>query len=322
MSGPQANVYQLKVPQTNEVCEVLRKGLEKHFKQVACDIVDCPDLTKPPFKLAAPGICGNCYLADVGGFDYLLPSPKLDRKYDLRNVLEKCKLPNGFIIGAGAGPHHEVGMNCEMVANLSKTSNGTYFPKVVSNKPRVKGQPPPPHELLPAKVSAFSLLGQFHVSSGLPGKVIHVKAHQRTQKPDSVDAAEKTAFSSLLQAALSQRYSSEGLPVGLGGVFVIRGAKAKLHVMPDFSKEPLRSPAEVNDWLCYYDVDEPVVCVGEMVSHDPKKWGLRNQHFHGFNDRRNAGGHYHYDVEQPGSSVQYDGYFVLAEHLLRLDQPH
>lgn len=321
MTTSQANLYNIKVPEVTEVCDVLVKGLKGHFHNVTCNIVDCPDLTKEPFKLAAAGICGNCCLADVGGFDYLLPTPCLDKKYDMHTVLDSCHVPGGFIIGAGAGPFYEADINCEMVANLTKKKNGTYIARVCGHVPSSGLNPPPPHELIPAKSPAFSLLGQFLVSDGLPGKVIHVKAEGRTEKIEAVDVAEKTAFSSLLQAALGSQYGKESLPVGLGGVFLIRGAKVKMHVMPEFSKEPLCSPAAVNQWLCYYDVDEPVVCVGELVSHDPNNWGLRNQHFHGFNDSRTGGGHYHYDVPKEGHSVQYEGYFVLAERVLRMDQP-
>lgn len=34
--------------------------------------------------------------------------------YDLREIAKQMNLPNAFIIGAGAGPRHHVGVNCEV----------------------------------------------------------------------------------------------------------------------------------------------------------------------------------------------------------------
>ena len=37
------------------LCTVLQDGLEKNFNSVKVLVVDCPDLTKEPFFLSAPG---------------------------------------------------------------------------------------------------------------------------------------------------------------------------------------------------------------------------------------------------------------------------
>ncbi len=43
---------------------VLQGGLESNFRDVSVCVVDCPDLTQPPWKLAAPGhsisVCVKC----------------------------------------------------------------------------------------------------------------------------------------------------------------------------------------------------------------------------------------------------------------------
>ena len=38
---------------------------------------------------------------------------------------------------------------------------------------------------------------------------------------------------------------------------------------PDFSCTPLNSEAEVGNWLKFYEMDPTLVCLGELVSHDP-----------------------------------------------------
>ena len=45
----------LHVPPLNELADVIRHGLRSEFIDVEVDVVDCPDLTQPPFHLAAPG---------------------------------------------------------------------------------------------------------------------------------------------------------------------------------------------------------------------------------------------------------------------------
>jgi len=45
---------------------------------------------------------------------------------------------------------------------------------------------------------------------------------------------------------------------------------------------------------------------------------LRLQHFHSFS-HHGEGGHYHIDTEP--DSVEYVGYFAVAEYIYRIDQP-
>lgn len=55
----------------------------------------------------------------------------------------------------------------------------------------------------------------------------------------------------------------------MGGVFVILKGKAKFHVMPDFSKEPIHSDDELNKWLKFYEMNAPLTTVGTFISKDP-----------------------------------------------------
>lgn len=51
----------------------------------------------------------------MGGTPYLLPLPKPEKIYDLRDIAETTNLEPAFLIGAGAGPHNYVGVNCEVI---------------------------------------------------------------------------------------------------------------------------------------------------------------------------------------------------------------
>lgn len=82
--------------------------------------------------------------------------------------------------------------------------------------------------------------------------------------------------------------------VSLGGVFVIVKGKAKLHIMPDFSTVPLKTDEDVGNWLKYFEMNAPLVCLTAFHTRDPEL-DLRMEHTHCFSDH-NQGGHYHYDT--------------------------
>lgn len=46
---------------------------------------------------------------------------------------------------------------------------------------------------------------------------------------------------------------------------------------------------------------------------------LRVQHFHSANEKIGLGGHYHYDTTP--DTIEYEGYFNMADTLYRVDQP-
>lgn len=55
----------------------------------------------------------------------------------------------------------------------------------------------------------------------------------------------------------------------MGGVFVVLQGKVKQHIMQDFSKEPLISDEDLNNWLRFFDMSGPLTAVGTFVSKDP-----------------------------------------------------
>lgn len=42
-----------------------------------------------------------------------------------------------------------------------------------------------------------------------------------------------------------------------------------LYQQPRFSETPLKTDEDVNNWLRFYEMSAPLVCVGVLESHDP-----------------------------------------------------
>ncbi|OWF48632.1 ester hydrolase C11orf54 homolog [Mizuhopecten yessoensis] len=292
------------VPSLDEVAKALSGGLSQNFANVSTSVVDCPDLTKKPFMLVSEGLGGNPRLADVGGPGFLTPTPQTDKKFTFAQIAKLAELPGAFMIGAGAGPCQHVGCNSELMNNILLDSNGG----VVRNNAHIAKVNPENNACVLEKLSCpeFNLMGNFLISEGKSGKVLEVKAGKRTGEENFVSCMRKTLKS----------YYGDKI-VALGGVFLIEKGKANLHIMPDFAKEPLHTNEEVKNWLKFYDMSAPLVCVGELVSHDPGM-DLRVEHFHCFSEH-GEGGHYHWDTTP--EDVQYRGYFVLADYIYRVDQP-
>ncbi|KAH0560976.1 ester hydrolase C11orf54 homolog [Cotesia glomerata] len=305
-SGDQMKINQVALftPTLSEIKNVITPALATNFEEIAVDLVDCPDLTKVPFQLASEGLGGHPKLFDIGGPPFLLPSVQRDKLYDVQTILKQINYNNkAFVIGAGAGPWPQVSRNCEMMMNVvidsDEIKNQTKLAWVGDDNQCV---------LQNCKESdtRLALLANLFVSEGKPGKVIKVYVKTRTGNLD---------FITTIQNALSARY--RGQLVGMGGTFLIKQGKVKQHVMPDFSPVPLNSEKSLNDWLHFYNMSAPLVAVGTLVSAE-SNLDLRVQHFHSFSDH-GEGGHYHIDVTP--DTVEYLGYFNIADCLYRIDQP-
>ncbi|CAN7985898.1 unnamed protein product [Ixodes hexagonus] len=289
-------------PSLEEVAEAMSDGLKNNFEHVQVEVVDCPDLQQKPFMLASEGICGKPRLADVGGVPYLVPIVQTDKIYNLDNVVRQADMPDGFVIGAGAGPYHTVGINCEMMHNMKcgqNPVNNSHYAKIGEDGNYVLGK-------LSEPCCEFCLMGNLLISEGKQGKVIKVSAKKRTGQENFVTAMRK---------GLQAKYGTD--PVGIGGAFLLAQGKAKLHIMPKFSTAPLLTDAAMNQWLKFFEMSAPLVCLSTFVSHDPG-WDLRIEHTHCFSDHE-QGGHYHYDTTP--DEVEYLGYFNVAEWLYRIDAP-
>ncbi|XP_014784110.1 ester hydrolase C11orf54 homolog [Octopus bimaculoides] len=301
LSDPPSIKLPLKIPDEAELVSVLSKGLLKNFQDVSVNIVDCPDLREKPFQLAAEGICGNPCVADIGGPPFLLPTVHKEKIYNIKTISEISGQQDGFFIGAGAGPAHLIGVNSEMMCNVNLNKPDgcqTYIAKVNPENGCFN--------LKQIEHSSFMLMANLLCCEGKQGKVIEVKASKRIGDDNFPTAIRKT---------LKSQYGSE--PVALGGVFIIENGKAKLHIMPDFSCKPINNVTELNNWLRFYEANAPLVCLGELISHDPDL-DLREEHFHCFSPH-GQGGHYHYDVTP--EEVSYRAYFSVAKTLYRIDKP-
>ncbi|KAI2810664.1 hypothetical protein BLOT_001827 [Blomia tropicalis] len=300
------------VPKHNieQVAQILNNGLKKEFEFVDVNVVDCPDLTQSPFNLAASGLGGKTTIVDVGGPPYLIPLVQRDKIYSFELVAglgTQWSTEHAFIIGAGAGPFHLVGQNCELMPNvLLKMNDSMQYEVIKNNTHYSKVNDKDEYKLNKSTSTQFSLLGNMFISEGKSGKVLKIEARKRIGEDNFVTAIRKV---------LKGHYGDE--PVSLGGVFIIETGKAKLHIMPDFSSKPLQSDDDVNNWLRFFEMDAPLVCLSVFHSHDPDM-DLRIEHTHCFSDH-NQGGHYHYDTTP--KDVTYLAYFNLAESIVRIDAP-
>eukprot|EP00123_Amoebidium_parasiticum_P015482 comp22995_c0_seq1/m.36616 comp22995_c0_seq1/g.36616 ORF comp22995_c0_seq1/g.36616 comp22995_c0_seq1/m.36616 type:complete len:303 (-) comp22995_c0_seq1:664-1572(-) len=295
----------LHVPDLADLAQALQAGLEQNFAKVTVEAVDCPDLTQPPFYLAAPGICGQARLIDVGGPKYLTPLVNREKNYNFPEIAALAGLPGAFIIGAGAGSHRVMGVNSELMPNLhlESQSQNTHVATVDQNDQSK-------YVLQKYHSHDFSLMVNVLASEGLRDKVVHVRTECRTG-PDN--------FVSCMRKALQKHYGSQ--TVGLGGVFVISSGTIKAHVMPDFSCVPLDTQQQVDDWLCFYPMEAPLTCLSVFVSDD-MGLDLRVEHTHFFSPlEHGCGGHYHHDLDSSKEKVVYEGYFVPAHTMHRVDQP-
>ncbi|KAK9497034.1 hypothetical protein O3M35_012824 [Rhynocoris fuscipes] len=296
--------YKLDCLPLNDIAKELQSGLKNYFETVEVDVVNCPDLTKEPFNLAYPGLGGNNAILDIGGPPYLLPLYDENKIYHMNDIARITNLKPCFIIGAGAGPWPYVGKNCEMMANV--VINGsivqrTYIAKVHDKTEQVDLSTLPDSEL------RFALLANLYACQGSPSKVLKVYCKKRKESDNFITA---------IRLTLDKAFPDK--TIGLGGTFLLKGGKAKQHIMPEFSKVPLHSDNDLNEWLKFYEMSAPLVAVGTLVSKPIKDLDLRIQHFHSFSNH-GEGGHYHYDTTP--EVVEYIGYFNVGQTLYRVDQP-
>jgi Domain of Unknown Function (DUF1907) len=303
MSKWSVQKFPLSPPPLQELVPCITAGLQGNFQEVSVEVTACPDLRQKPFGLAAAGLSGNARVADIGGPPNLAPTPKLDRKYSLLEMARLMEMSEqtGFMLGAGAGPFHVLGINSELMPNLSyedgQVTNLTYYAKIDGRGGCVC-------ERIASK--DFGLMANLFGSDGSPGQVLKIVAKTRTGKMN---------FTETIQAALRAKYGER--TVSVGGVFVIRKGKANLHVMPDFPQTPFKTREEVNEWLRYFDMPAPLVCLSVFHSHDPGL-DLRMEHTHCFSDH-NEGGHYHDDTTP--EEVEYEAYLNVASAIYRIDRP-
>jgi len=301
----------LSPPSLDEIAEVLRAPLSANYEHAAVSIAQCPDLRRAPFFLANEGLCGDEKIADVGGESNLYPQPHFEWKWSMVDIAKAMEMngDRGSLLGAGAGPFHIIGRNCELVPNFSwlngfdNTVNQTRLARIKDDAVNIEKSPS----------LDCALMANLYGSRGNPGNVLKITARKRV-------GSEKS-FTDCIQNALAQAYGTR--IVSLGGTFVIKQGVTYHHIMPDFppsNKLPWHSLEELYEWLTFHNFSAPIVCLSVLHSADPeKKLGLRIQHTHCASmTGQNAGGHYHGDTD---GEVEYEGYFNVAQFLYRIDRP-
>jgi hypothetical protein len=305
----------LSPPPLEDLATAIRDGIASNFITSNVAVSTPPDLRKSPFHLAGPGLSGNVRIADIGGQPNLMPSPNLEAKYDLVQVSDLMEMSRdeGLLIGAGAGPFHVLGLNTELMPNMAWTStsehqlhNDTHYAKITKD-----GEV---HCEKIGESTGFGLMCNLLGCDGNPGPTLHVKARGRTGI---------TNFTDSIRTAIQNVYGEK--LVSVGGVFVVHTGKVKLHVMPDFPCKPFESRKDVENWLRYFDIDGPLVCLSVFHSGNDQGLGLRMEHTHCFagdgKDQERRGGHYHFDLDETTEDIEYEGWFNVAETLYRIDQP-
>lgn len=295
-------------PKFEEIKEVLSERLPKNFQDVSVEIVDCPDLSKAPYNLAGSGLSGSATLIEVGGPPYLLPTPDLSKVYDIKEIVQKSlggKKCDVLAIGAGAGPFIIMNSNCEGIYNLSITKDGT-----VTNESYVGKVDGPEEKCIQLRVpkteTRFGLLLNLFACEGGPGKVLRVRCKKRIGELNFIES---------IRIALAEHFGEKC--VGLGGAFILKSGKAKQHVMRNFSKTPLHTEEDLNNWLKFYEMPATLTALGTLITHE-NDLDLSLQHFHSFSNS-NWAGHYHYDTTP--DIAEYEGYFNIGEKVVRVDKP-
>ncbi|OQO04436.1 hypothetical protein B0A48_09358 [Cryoendolithus antarcticus] len=186
--------YTLTPPPLEDLATRLQSALAKNYGHSSVTVSQCPDLRLPPFHLATQGLSSNECIADVGGQANLFPKPRLECKYSLLKIAKAMEMgPEvGSLVGAGAGPFHVVGQNCELAPTLSwkgsfeNIENRTYVAKIAKDS----------GEAIVSKCPSTdcALMVNLFGSSGLPGPVLKITARGRQGSEGSFPKCISTAL--------------------------------------------------------------------------------------------------------------------------------
>lgn len=308
--------FPLLSPSLEELSATLQVALQANYGESKVEVAQCPDLREAPFRLATEGLCGDEKIADVGGQANLFPTPRRDQTWVMSELAQAMEMSDmkGSLIGAGAGPFHLIGQNCELCPNFTwkdgfeNCENGTRYVEIDrdTNSPAV----------VRSSSLECGLMVNLFGSSGERGSVIKITARGRK--------GDEGSFTECIRKSLAAAYGNDRT-ISLGGVFIAKSAKVRYHIMPDFPPAedlPFKDRSEVTRWLRFYEFDEPIVCMSILHSSDPEgKMDLRIEHSHGFSpEGAQCGGHYHHDIGGDDEAVEYEGYFNTAKMIYRIDR--
>ena len=310
--------YSLSPPSLEELGESLLPYLRQNYETATASVVTCPDLREKPYDLAVQSLAGEGKIADVGGELNLFPAPHFDTKWSMLDIAKAMEMQpeSGSLFGAGAGPFHVIGRNCELAPNFSWTDDFSS----TKNRTRYAEIEPGTEDTVNCKISPSldcALMMNLFGSEDKPGPVLRVTAKIRK--------GDEGSFTECIQKSLLAIYG-ESRTVSLGGVVLVKSGKTMYHVMPDFppaNELPFKDLDQLTEWLTFHEFESPMVNLSVLHSVDPgKKMGLRMEHSHGFSpDNERQAGHYHYDLQDPESILEYEGYFNTAQTIYRIDRP-
>lgn len=247
----------------------------------------------------------------------LTPNVNLESKYDLGTVTKTINKDESdypiAVFGPGGGAFYSLGYCCEFMgsANYVKKNDEVKILGCACRYAYVDETNESGQWREQVNDDRFGLMGNFYLSQNKQGKVLKIHVKKRIGKENYTEA---------IRAVMLSKYGQEK-PISIGGVFLINSGMAKLHIMPKhWPKEPSTDDSINKEWLRYFNITRhPLVCLSVFHSHDPG-YNLRMEHTHCFNlDTQEEAGHYHYDTTP--DTIEYEGYFNVAERVYRLDGP-
>ncbi|XP_033217058.1 ester hydrolase C11orf54 homolog [Belonocnema kinseyi] len=297
---------QLHVPPLSELQNVFSTELLKNFAQVTVEIVESPDLTQEPFYLAATGLTGSPILLDVGGTSLYNTEFDKQKLFDLKAIVEKLNRPLGsLVIGAAFGPWVYLGKDCDVAVNIvldkAESTTSSYIISLDKTLGKIVCQ------VLPLNETRFAVQGSLFLSDGKGGQVIKVVAENRIGED---------SFIASMRRSITNYYGAEKL-VGIGGVFALQTGKIN-EAFPNLLEEPVPEGSKLTRVTNFY-LDEGSAVetgVGTFVS-ERTDLELTPNHFHCFSPHLDCG---HYVRDTTPEIAKYEGYFLPAESLMRIDQ--
>ncbi|XP_072767314.1 ester hydrolase C11orf54-like isoform X2 [Anoplolepis gracilipes] len=202
-------------PEEDKLAEVLETGLKKHFLTAEVKWVECPDLTREPFNLAAPGLCGEPAFIDLGDASYLTPPPKMNRVYDIRNILKllkplNCGSSNSFIFGKSvlqttSAELHELVIN-QMMSVTDQEVRDIYNRShiIYMNKQRCNVE-----EVVRFYKHKCNVQGTFFLCQGLTTKSV-LQVHAKTHRSNSQYRHDPSGFINSMQDELQKTFNATG----------------------------------------------------------------------------------------------------------------
>lgn len=217
-------------------------------------------------------------------------------------------MPKATALGAAAAWNGRIGVNGELMpyASVNDGTNTSHF-SIVNKDGDCECNHYPYLEQGP--------LSNMFLCDGTQEDVIKIEVEVRTGNENLV---------SCIRNGLIETFNChKSRQIGMGGIFIVKKGKVKMHVMPDFYPSCMVDGSDqvVKEWLKYYEVGPNLLCLSTMLTGDPSKsdMHLRLEHTHFYSmkeEKSKVGGHYHNDVTP--EIVRYIGYFSPAEYIFRV----